>query len=126
MRMSAGYLLVQGLAGAVWWGVLLWHPPWRAYFKPPESPDWAILGFWLADLSLFVCGTLIAAILLARRSAWASAALWFTSGAVSYAALYCFGLSLLTNTTWAAAAAMLPAMSITIAIAVHHQRSCLP
>jgi hypothetical protein len=119
MRLAVAYLSLQGVAGAAWWIALAFHPPTRACFKPPEAADWSILAFWLADLSLFVGGSLLAGLLLAIRSPAAGAALWFTAGAVSYATLYCLGLSFLTNTVWLASATMLPAMFMTLLITIH-------
>jgi hypothetical protein len=106
------------VAGAIWWVGLIFFPGTRAYFQPPDAPPWTILAFWLADLLLFVVASLVSAVLLIRRSRHARAALWFTAGAVSYAALYCLGLSLLTASTWLATGSMLPAMLVTLWIAI--------
>jgi hypothetical protein len=117
-RICAGYLLLQGLAGGVWWICLLCIPASRAYFKPTGAGDWTILSFWFPDLLLFVVGSIVTAWLLFRGSGLGRPALWFTAGAVSYAALYCVGLSLLTRSAWLGSGAMLPTMCLTLWISI--------
>lgn len=126
VRIWGVYLVCQGLAGAAWWGCLVGMPLTRDCFKPPGAPDWAILAFWLADLLLFVVGSLLSAVFVFRGSALARPVLWFTAGGVSYASLYCVGLSLLTGTVWLASAAMLPAMAITLWISLRYELLCRP
>lgn len=121
IRIWGAYLVCQGIAGAVWWGCLIGVPSTRDYFKPPAAPDWAILAFWFADVTVFVTGSLLSALFVFKESPWAKPILWFTTGGVSYAALYCLGLSLLTGTVWLASAAMLPAMAITLWISLRYE-----
>lgn len=124
IRLFAGYLVLQGLAGAVWWICLVWIPSSRAYFAPEAPPGWTILSFWLADSLLFVVGSVLSGVLLLRGSPYARPLLWFTAGGVSYASLYCVGLSILTASVWLAAGAMLPAMCVTLWISVRYEILC--
>lgn len=126
LRVFAAYLIFQGSAGALWWGSLLAWPASRAWFMPEAAPDWTLLSFWLADLLLFVCASWMSGILLLRQSCWARPLLWFTAGAVSYAALYCVGQSILTRSAWLSVVAMLPAMAITVGICLRYEVQCRP
>jgi len=125
-RLASGYLVIQGLAGAAWWVGLAGWPSLRSHFLPAGAPDWPLLSFWMADLCLFVVGSWACAVCLCRSSRAASAALWFTSGAVSYACLYCLGTSLLTGEAWLSTALMCPAAVCTLAITVVIPRKDVP
>jgi hypothetical protein len=103
---------------------LVFIPASRAYFTPQGAPDWTILSFCLADSLLFVVGSVLSGVLLFRGSPYARPVLWFTAGAVSYASLYCVGLSILTGSVWLATGAMLPAMCLTLWICVRYEILC--
>jgi protein-S-isoprenylcysteine O-methyltransferase Ste14 len=107
---SAGiYFAIQGLATAVWWLFLIFLPASRAYFQMGDS-ETVLLSFWLPDLLLMAAGSIVAAALCFAKSQLIAIALWFVTGAVSYAALYCLSFALRTDTGWLGVTLMLPAM----------------
>lgn len=122
-RLSVMYLFLQAALTAAWWVLLLLSPAVRAPFKPGTAPDEPLLAFWLADLTCVAGGSALAAWWLWRRDRRASAALWFTSGSVVYAALYCAALVAMTGQAILAAGLMLPAAVVTVVIAM---RSSMP
>ncbi len=124
--LASGYLVLQGMAGVAWWVGLACWPSLRSHFLPAGAPDWPLLSFWLADLCLLVAGSWACAVCLYRRSQAAAPALWFTSGAVGYACLYCLGTSLLTGEVWLATGLMCPAALCTLGITVCIQRKDVP
>lgn len=92
---SAGiYFAIQGIATAVWWLFLIFLPASRAYFRMGDS-ETVLLSFWLPDLLLMAVGSIVAAALCFAKSKLTPIALWFVTGAVSYAALYCLSFALL-------------------------------
>ena len=107
------YLAVQGVLVGLWWLMLVVAPASRSQFMVPGAHDLTILTFWLADLSLVGAGSLWAAHHLWRRVKGRRAVLWFVAGAISYAALTCLGLTLLTGQAWLATLLMVPAATLT-------------
>lgn len=112
------YFFCQATLGAAWWVLLLAVPDSRQYFRPAAGPDSMLLSFWLADLVCFVAGSAAAGWFLLRDDPRSRPALWFTAGAVVYAALYCIALSWMTGEAWVAAASMLVPAILTVYAAV--------
>jgi len=115
--LAIAYLFLQAVAGLAWWVGIFTSPALRAYFVAPDAPDITLTAFIGADSLLFVGGSIVSAILLHREHPKRGGVLWFTAGAVAYAALYALGLSVLTNAVWLGSVPMLGAMVITIVIA---------
>lgn len=115
----AVYLIVQAALTTCWWGLLVCLPRSRAFFKPEGAPDYALLSFWFADLTCVAAGSGLAGWWLFRQDRRAGPVLWFTSGAIVYAALYCAALTASTGEAVLATALMSPAALITVAIAAH-------
>jgi hypothetical protein len=120
--MAAGYLFFQAGVALFWWGALLAQPAVRRLFLPATVPDDAILAFWLADLGLFVAGSAASGLGLLRDDHRVPPLLWFTAGAVSYAALAAFGLTMMSGEAVLGTALTLPAMGVTLAIAARFGR----
>lgn len=120
-RIFGVYLCVQALLGATWWLVLWLVPASRPYFRPADAPDLVLLSLWLADLVGFVVGSLASGVLLLRDDDRSARVLWFTAGAVVYAALYCVGLTLATGSSWLATSLMVPAAAMTTLAAVNQR-----
>jgi protein-S-isoprenylcysteine O-methyltransferase Ste14 len=119
-RTSGAYFLLQGAAVSGWWLLLFFFPSTRRYFQMGATSEYTLLAFWLPDLLLLALGSVVAGVLCLGRSNLAPAAVWFVSGAVSYASLYCLTFALLSDSGWLGVTLMLPAMllSITSALAV--------
>jgi hypothetical protein len=122
VALAIGYLVLQGLAGACWWIGLAFWPSVRRTFLPDGAPDWPLLSLWIADIMLFVVGSWVCAVCLYQQSRWVAPALWFTSGALAYAALYCLGTSLATGDVWLSTGLMCPAALSTLVISVSNGR----
>lgn len=107
---AAVYFALQGIAVVVWWILLFYIPGSRQYFQLEINSETSLLAFWLADLSLLGTGSLVAAVLCLRSSTHAPTALWFVTGAVSYATLYCLAFAFFTDAGWLGVTLMMPAM----------------
>jgi hypothetical protein len=114
---TVGYLVLQGGLVLGWWLLLWFVPSTRDLFKAAEHPDSALLAFWFADLACIAVGSIVSGWWAFRRDVHAVAAVWFTAGAVVYAALYCIILSTMTGQAIMAAALMCPAAIITVLVA---------
>jgi len=111
VRQSAAiYFAVQGLAVIAWWTVLFFAPASRRYFLLDRNSETSLLAFWLADLSFLGVGSLVAAWLCNRDHEYKKIATWFVTGAVSYVAIYCVTLAVMTDFGWLGVTLMFPAM----------------
>ena len=115
---AALYYAIQGLAVIAWWAVLYFAPSTRQYFTLERSSEASLMAFWLADLSFLGIGSLAASWLCYRDHEFARIAAWFVTGAVSYAAVYCFAFALMTDVGWLGVTMMFPAMIWSGVIAV--------
>ena len=70
-----GYLIVQAVAVALWWGLLTTTPEAIAWFHPKQWPAESLKSFWLADLTLLAGGSFVTALAIARRASWAATAI---------------------------------------------------
>ena len=112
-RRAAAYFGLQAAATTGWW-IMLWAwPELRTHFMAPSQTEEMLLAFWLPDLILVVLPSLTASWLIVRGHPAIGRVLWSTTGAVSYAALYCLSLSLQTDGAWLSTILMLPAMLLT-------------
>ena len=109
-RYAAIYYSIQGMAVIVWWIVLFAVPASRKYFILEQKTEFSLLAFWLADLAFLGVGSLAAAWLCFKDQEYSQIALWFVTGAVSYAAIYCFAFAMITDYGWLGVTLMLPAM----------------
>jgi hypothetical protein len=118
-RLFAGYLVVQALAGVVWWSALALSPTLRSWFElSPGRPE-AVDAFLVADVLVVVLGSLVAARGVAGGARWAGAAVAFTTGGLAYATLYLVGWVALTGTGAALLALMVPPTVFTAWVGVH-------
>lgn len=109
-RSAAIYYAIQGVAVIAWWTVLFAVPGSRKYFLLERSSEFSLLAFWLADLSFLGIGSLVAAWLCLRHNDYSRIAAWFVTGAISYAAVYCFAFAMITDHGWLGVVLMFPAM----------------
>ena len=109
-RSAAIYFAFQGLAVFGWWTVLFFAPSSRQYFLLERTSEISLMAFWLADLSFLGVGSLVASILCFTNHEYRRIAAWFVTGAISYAALYCFGFAFMTDVGWLGVTLMFPAM----------------
>lgn len=112
LRLGAIYLLIQAASATLWWLALWFYPPSRAYFRPPDAPDAALLSFFLPDAIFFIGAAIWAAIRLLRAPRRALLPLALHVGAASYAALYCLQQWLMTGESAIAALAMAPSLIV--------------
>lgn len=110
IRQSATiYFVLQGAAVAAWWLLLFFVPASRIYFQMGDS-ETTLLAFWLPDLILIAAGSFVAAGFCFFGSRLIGVALWFVTGAISYAAFYCLAFAFLTDSGWLGVTLMMPAM----------------
>src|SRR6188508_893031 len=111
VRRSAGvYFVIQGVAVAAWWAVLFLVPASRQYFVLERGSETSLMAFWLADLSFIGIGSIVAGVLCLLSSQYAPVISWFVTGAVSYAAIYCWVFTMMTDIGWRGVTLMFPAM----------------
>ena len=112
LRWGAFYLAIQALGASLWWVTLAFYPPSRAWFRPLQAPDTALLSFFLPDVVFFVGAALWAAPMLWRAPQRALLPLALHVGGASYAALYCAQQYLMTGEAGLAALFMAPSLIV--------------
>ena len=117
MPLPVSYLISQSVLVAIWWMAIALMPDLRDWFRPAGAPDVMLLSFWLADFVCIVFGSALAALWLHRRDRRRTPALWFTSGALVYATLYCIGVASMSGEAWLGVLLMAPAAVVTLLIA---------
>lgn len=105
-QIIAGYLILQAVGIAAWWSMLLLVPISASWFQPETWPSESLLGFWLADAVLLIGGSVAAAGLVLFQRGSATTVIWCLAGVAWYPALYCVGVSIITDEAWAASALM--------------------
>jgi len=116
---AIAYLVIQGSGGFLWWVTLWAWPASRSRFLATDAPASTLLAFAPADLVLFVGGSWLAAVGLARRRDWAWPVICIHTGAAMYAAMYCLTLWFLDSQAWLGGVLMLPSLVATPMIAWH-------
>lgn len=86
-RWAAAYLVTQAMLGVVWWVLLATSPTVRSWFELLPHRTSALDSFLLADLAVFVGGSVASGWLLWRASRWASLMTACTAGGLAYATL---------------------------------------
>lgn len=117
-RTAAVYFLIQGICVFIWWLLLYLDPSTRHYFQLEVNSQTSLMAFWLADLAFLGIGSLGTAWLCLNRNEYRQIASWFVTGAISYAAFYCFAFSLMTDAGWFGVTLMFPAMILSGVFAV--------
>ncbi|MBX7053998.1 MAG: hypothetical protein K1X36_03505 [Pyrinomonadaceae bacterium] len=107
---AAIYFALQGAAVIAWWAVLFFFPYSRQYFLLEKSSDISLMSYWLADLSFLGMGSLTAAWLCFYDNEHSRIAVWFVTGAVSYASINCLEFTLMTDIGWLGVTLMFSAM----------------
>lgn len=90
--LAAAYFLIQGVAGLVWWTMLLLHQGFYDAFEALEVEQPILRSFLLPDLLLFSFGSLLTAVFGLSQKPQAKFASALTLGATAYAALFTLGL----------------------------------
>lgn len=103
------YFALQAAAVLAWWILLFFVPASRSFFQMGDS-ETTLLAFWIPDLFLLAIGSLSVSAFCFFESKLTIIAVWFVTGAISYAALYCLAFAFLTDTGWLGVTLMLPAM----------------
>jgi protein-S-isoprenylcysteine O-methyltransferase Ste14 len=128
-KLIAVYLVIQGIATALWWCVLFAVPAAAEWFHPdhwPRADHWpreSLLGFWLSDSILLVAGSFFTAAAVLTDKPWASIAIWTLAAATWYPSLYCLGVSFMTDQAWIASALMTCMAGITLSMATIYGHS---
>ena len=103
------YFAFQGIAVITWWMLLIFYPASRVWFQMGDSPT-VLMAFWVPDLFLLAIGSLVVSGFCWFENKFTQMALWFVTGAISYATLYCLAFAMMTDTGWLGVTAMFPAM----------------
>lgn len=109
-RATTIYFLVQGIAVFVWWAALYIEPTIREWFVLDAKDSTSLLAFVLADLVFLGIGSLVAAWLVHTSSELDPLSTWTVTGAMAYAAVYCFTYTLMSDRGWLGVVLMMPAM----------------
>lgn len=109
-RSAAIYFSMQAIAVIAWWAMLYLVPDTRSHFVLEQNSEVSLLAFWLADLSFIGIGSIVTAWLCWVDSPIKTIFAWFTTGCVSYAAVYTFTFVLATDKGWLGVVLMFPAM----------------
>jgi hypothetical protein len=115
---ASAYLVAQGVLGALWWVALFTVPAVRSRFELMADRPSGLDAYLLADLALFVGGSVAAAAAIWRRSPWATVVASFTAGAVAYATLHLLGWVVLEGTAAIGLVPMAAALVASTAIAL--------
>lgn len=106
---AAAYYLIQALAIAGWWGLLITYPESRRWFALQTDSLATLWAFWLPDLLLIGPGSFAVAVAIWRRFIYAEHLAWLVTGGVTYATLYTLALAMITDRGWLGVVLMLPA-----------------
>lgn len=106
---AAAYYLIQGLAVAGWWGLLITYPESRGWFALQSDSLATLWAFWLPDLLLIGPGSFAVALAIKKRFRYVEHLAWLVTGGVTYATLYTLALAMITDRGWLGAVLMLPA-----------------
>lgn len=116
-QVVSGYCALQAIGVVAWWALLVLHPESIGWFQPKGWPDDALLSFWLADFSLIVGGSCIAAGSVWQQRKWASTAVWSVAAVCWYPTLVCIATSMRTGEAWIASAMMVSMAGLSLAMA---------
>ena len=117
-RLGAAYLVVQAALAVAWWAALATSDTVRERFELDPSRPEVLDTFLVADLVVFVAGSLVASWALA--GAWRSAPtlVAVVAGGAAYATLYLVGWVALGGDGATGIAPMVAATTVTSTIAV--------
>lgn len=105
-RAAGHYFALQAMSGVAWWVMLWLAPVTRAWFVPRWGREELIGALAWPDLVLFVAGSLVAWRACLSSARWAGLAAGVVAGAVAYAALLCWGMSIGSGEGWLGAFVM--------------------
>src|SRR5947209_3070973 len=109
-RSATIYFLIQGMAVFAWWTALYFSPGIRRWFYLDTDNAPSLFAFVIADLAFLATGSIVTAYLIHTRSELDRIAAWTVTGAMSYAAIYSFTYTLITDQGWLGVVLMIPAM----------------
>ncbi|HSG39172.1 MAG TPA: isoprenylcysteine carboxylmethyltransferase family protein [Thermoanaerobaculia bacterium] len=124
--LASAYFAFQGVAVLAWWALLLCVPSTRSWFLPRGSLERDLLAFAFPDLGLVVVGSLLASVLIARRSRWALPVAFLVAGGMDYAALYCMAWAMASDSAWWNVVLMTPAAFLSTTFAFDGAAAHLP
>ena len=107
-RIAIGILAVEGVLGLAWLALLATVPAAGRWFLPEHLDPALLRTLAVADIVFFAAAPLACAFGLARRARWAQPVLWAHAGGIVYAALWGWGLVVVTGAGWAGALLMTP------------------
>jgi hypothetical protein len=115
---AAGYLVVQAAAVSGWWLALATSAGARRRFELAASHRDVLTAFLVADLTVVVAGSVVAAAAVWNRRPWSGVALGAVAGGLWYATLYLISWLALTGRGGLGLPPMLAASVATSVIAV--------
>jgi drug/metabolite transporter (DMT)-like permease len=104
-RIAIGYLVLQAIAIAAWWGVMMIAPSVRSAFAPSASEE-ILLAFAPSDALVVALGLYVA---VRRGEGRSDIAGWLIAGAMSYATLFTITMAARHLAPTAGAVLMTPA-----------------
>ena len=114
---AVGYLVAQAVLTVAWWTLLRVSTEARSAFE--LSSERAVLdAFLLADLAVFVVGSLTSAVAIHRNWTSAPAIVWFTAGGVVVATVFLIALVVDADSAATGVAPMVAASVATVVVAV--------
>lgn len=114
--LAVGYLVAQAALTVAWWILLRTSTGGRTAFE--LAPEAAVLdAFLVADLAVFVVGSLASAVAIHRGSSGAPAIVWFTAGGVVSATAFLVALVVHAGSAATGVAPMVAASVATVATA---------
>lgn len=123
----ATYFLLQAVATAGWWGMLLSFPSTIKWFQPTDWPAGALSSFWLADFILIVVGSALASITVCKRHHLATTVVWSSAIVTWYPTLVCIATSVHSGQAWIASAMMVSMSGLSLVMAtIHGNQSQMP
>ncbi len=113
---AVAYLVLQAALTVAWWTLLRTSADGRSAFE--LAAERAVLdAFLLADLAVFVVGSLASAVAIRRGWSSAHALVWFTAGGVVSATAFLVALVVEAGSTATGVAPMVAASVATVAVA---------
>lgn len=116
--LAVAYYVAQAVLAVFWWVSMASFASVRARFELNPNGPRALDAFLVADLVVFVAGSLASAWAISRRSRRAGFFTAFTAGGVAYATLYLLSWVALEETGTAGVAPMVAALVASTVIAL--------
>lgn len=123
--LAVAYLVAQAVLTVAWWMLLRASPDARSAFELAPERD-VLDAFLVADLAVFVVGSLVSALAIKRGWPGATAIVWFTAGGVVSATVLLIALVVGAGSAASGVAPMIAASLATVAVAALATPTAVP